>query len=95
VFDGAPLCSSGSAADFGNDIGFGEVDVLRQRLLVGVSYRRELLQIGAELITDLLRPDAAQSDPAVAQALRCDEAGQSCRPSARQWTWVLALGAAF
>jgi hypothetical protein len=94
VLDGAPLCS-GSAADFGNDVGFGEVDVLRQRLLLGVSYRRELLQIGAELITDLLRPDAAQSDPAVAQALRCDGSGQNCRPSDRQWTLVLALGASF
>lgn len=99
VYDGAPVCRNalerGAASDLANTLAFGQAEVLRQRLLLGVSYRRELLRLGAELITDLERPDAAQSDAAVASALRCDSEGVGCRPSARQWTLVLQVGAAF
>ena len=95
VFDGSPVCQSGTGADFANTVSFGEADVLRQRLLVGVMYRKELLQLGAELITDLPRPDAAQTDSAVAAALRCDANGNNCQPSPRQWTLAVQIGAAF
>jgi hypothetical protein len=95
VFDGSPVCQSGTGADFANTVSFGEADVLRQRLLVGVMYRKELLQVGAELITDLPRPDAAQTDSAVAAALRCDANGNNCQPSPRQWTLAVQVGAAF
>jgi hypothetical protein len=99
VYDGAPVCRNalggGPASDLANTLAFGHAEVLRQRLLLGVSYRKELLRLGAELITDLERPDAAQSDAAVASALRCDSEGASCHPSARQWTLVLQVGAAF
>ncbi len=95
VYDGSPVCQSGTGADFGNTVSFGEAAVLRQRLLLGVMYRHELLQLGAELITDLLRPDAAQTDSAVAAALRCDANGDNCQPSPRQWTLAVQVGAAF
>jgi hypothetical protein len=64
-------------------------------VLAGVSYRREPLRVAAQLETDLLRPDAAQSDAAVSRALRCDAGGASCQPSPRQWTLVFEVGASF
>jgi hypothetical protein len=95
AFDGAPVCRDGSAADFANGVSFGEADVLRHRVLLGLSYRKELLRLGAELITDLVPPDDAQSSSAVAAALRCDNSGSECRSVSRQWTLGLQVGAAF
>jgi hypothetical protein len=95
VYDGSPLCQAGSGADFQNDVSFGEASVQRQRVLLGVSYRQEFLNLGAQLVTDLVRPDAAQTDAGVAALLRCDARGEGCRATARQWTFVLELGAAF
>jgi hypothetical protein len=95
VLDGSPSCQAGPGGDFRNNVGFGEASVMRQRVLLGVSYRQELLRLGAELVTDLLRPDAAQTDAAVAALLRCDSSGADCHPSARQWTLLVELGAAF
>jgi hypothetical protein len=95
LYDGSPVCRNGSRTDIANAASFGQAEVQRQRLLLGVSYRKELLRLGAEVITDLERPDAAQSDAAVATALRCDAEGVSCHPSARQWTLVVQVGAAF
>jgi hypothetical protein len=97
VFDGAPLCRNGAASgsDFANTVSFGDTEVQRHRVLLGVSYRQELLLVGLELIGDLVRPDAAQGDAAVAALLRCDASGGDCRPSPRQWTLALQLGAAF
>ena len=95
AFDGSPLCQAGSGADFASSAAFGEAVVHRHRAALGVSYRRELLRLGAEVVTDLVAPDAAQSDEEVARALRCDGGGASCRPSLRQWTLSVALGASF
>lgn len=94
TLDGAPLCRA-SGADWANSVSFGEADIQRHRVLVGASYRREFLKLGAQVVTDLVRPDAAQTDAAVARALRCDASGDNCRPSPRQWTVVLEVGASF
>lgn len=94
ALDGSPLCRA-SGADLANSASFGDAEVHRHRVLVGVGYRRELLRVAAQLETDLVRPDAAQSDAAVSRALRCDANGLSCEPSPRQWTLVLELGASF
>ena len=95
VFDGSPVCNGGSGADFANAASFGEAEIWRHRLLVGLSYRKELLRVGAELITDLVTADDAQPDDAVATALRCDASGNDCHSSPRQWTVVVQVGAAF
>jgi len=95
AFDGSPVCRNGSGADFANVASFGEADVLRHRVLLGLSYRRELLRLGAELITDLVHPDDAQSSAGVATALRCDNSASDCHSSPRQWTLVLQVGAVF
>lgn len=92
--DGSPLCR-GSGADLANSASFGDAEVYRHRVLVGASFRREPLRVGAQLETDLVRPDAAQSDSAVSRALRCDASGESCQASSRQWTLVLQVGASF
>jgi hypothetical protein len=94
ALDGSPLCRA-SGADLANSASFGDVAVHRHRVLAGVSYRREPLRVAAQLETDLLRPDAAQSDAAVSRALRCDAGGASCQPSPRQWTLVFEVGASF
>ena len=85
VYDGQPICRSGSAGDFGNNIVFEPVRVHRQRLLLGVNYRYERLLGGAQLITDLLSPSDANSG-ANRRALQGE---------ARQWTLALGLGALF
>jgi hypothetical protein len=96
ALDGSPRCAApAGAVDYGSSVSFGEAEVFRHRVLLGLSYRQEVLKVGAELITDLVRPDAAQTDDAVAQALRCDAQGEGCEPSPRQWTLVVQLGAAF
>jgi hypothetical protein len=95
TLDGSPLCAAGSGADYRNSVAFDATDIRRHRALVGVSYRRELLKLGAQFVADLVRPDAAQSDAGVATALRCDQGGESCHPSARQWTISLGVGASF
>jgi hypothetical protein len=94
TLDGSPLCRA-SGADLANSVSFGAADVQRHRVLVGASYRREFLKVGAQIVTDLVRPDAAQTDGGIARALRCDVGGGNCRPSPRQWTVVLELGASF
>jgi hypothetical protein len=95
TLDGSPLCNAGSGSDYANSVSFGDAEVQRHRALVGVSYRRELLKLGAQFVTDLVRPDAAQSDAGVARALRCEQSGDNCRPSPRQWTIAIELGASF
>lgn len=94
TYDGAPTCS-GSGADLGSSASFGEVTVHRHRIVLGASLRRELLTVGAQLVTDLPNPDAAQPDAAVARSLRCDASGTRCGAAPRQWTWVVRLGASF
>lgn len=94
VLDGSPLCR-GSGSDFANSSVFGDASIHRHRVLLGASYRREPLRLAAQLETDLVRPDAAQPDAAVSRALRCTANGESCRPSPRQWTLVLEVGASF
>lgn len=95
VFDGSPVCSSGSGADFANVADFGAANVARHRLLLGVGYRRDLLKLGAEVLTDIVPPADAQSDDETEAALRCDGAAASCTSAPRQWTVVLRVGAAF
>jgi len=95
VFDGALRCQGSGGLDYASSVSFGEAEIMRHRVLLGLSYRQEMLKVGAELITDLIRPDAAQPDDAVSEALRCDADGEACEPSPRQWTLVMQVGAAF
>jgi hypothetical protein len=86
LYDGQPVCRGGSAGDFNNNAVFDRARLERQRLIVGVNYRYEVLMVGGQFITDLLRPEDAQTSDADKRAL----SGES-----RQWTLVLQAGAIF
>jgi hypothetical protein len=86
IHDGQPVCNGGSPMDFNNNAVFQDVRLQRQRLLIGMNYRYELLMLGAQVITDLVAPGEAQNDDADQQALD----GQ-----ARQFSLVLEAGAMF
>jgi hypothetical protein len=95
VFDGAPLCRQPERSDFENDASFGEADVRRHRVLVGVGYRRESLQLGLQAITDLVAPGDAQASGGARRRLECDAEGNACESTPRQWTLSLEVGARF
>jgi hypothetical protein len=87
--DGQPICTAPGAspqADFNNNAVFDSVRLKRHRLLFGMTYRYEMLRLGAEFITDLTAPSAAQTNDR-------DEA--DLKGEARQWTLALDLGASF
>ncbi|HEX9622121.1 MAG TPA: hypothetical protein VF989_18375 [Polyangiaceae bacterium] len=86
LYDGQPVCNGGSALDFNNNAVFDRVRFERQRLLVGVNYRYEVVMVGAQFITDILKPSDAQNDESDKELLEGED---------RQWSLVLELGAAF
>jgi hypothetical protein len=55
-YDGQPNCSGGRAADFNNTFTFDKVRFTRQRLIVGLSYRYEVVFLGAQFSTDIASP---------------------------------------
>jgi hypothetical protein len=82
---GQPICAGGSPADLSNLGVFDQARITRHRIVLGLSFRYEILVLGAEFITDLIEPADANRG-AEAQAL----AGTS-----RQSTIAFQLGAAF
>jgi hypothetical protein len=60
VYDGQPVCLGGSTDDFNNNVVFNPVRIERQRILIGLGYRYEMVMLGAEFITDLIPPQDAQ-----------------------------------
>jgi hypothetical protein len=86
VYDGQPVCHGGSSLDFNNNAVFAPARLERQRLLLGLNYRYEMLMVGGQFITDLINPADAQTDAADAAALDGED---------RQWTIVLEAGAMF
>jgi hypothetical protein len=88
IYDGQPVCrgaGSNPQADLNNNVVFDHVRLKRQRLLVGLNYRYEMLLAGAEFITDLVPPANAQSGTAKDYLKNED----------RQWTMAFELGAMF
>ncbi|MEO7037100.1 MAG: hypothetical protein ABI548_24315 [Polyangiaceae bacterium] len=85
VYDGQPVCSSGSTRDFNNNAVFNPVRLHRQRLIFGMNYRYEMVMVGAQFMTDLLSPSDANTG-----SNKDDLKGE-----ARQWTLGLELGAVF
>ncbi|HEY3595620.1 MAG TPA: hypothetical protein VGL13_17155, partial [Polyangiaceae bacterium] len=86
---GQPVCgtaSSGGSPDDLNNIGvFDNTRISRHRIVFGLSYRYEILVLGAEFITDIVAP-ADANNGAEAQALR---------GTPRQSTLAVQLGVAF
>jgi hypothetical protein len=89
IYDGQPVCratGANSHLDFNNNAVFDAVRLERHRLLVGFTYRYEIVKAGLEFITDL-------TSPADAQSSKKDKA--DLKDEARQWTLAVELGAAF
>lgn len=61
-YDGQPVCDGGTPLDFNNTIVFEQVRLQRQRIIVGVNYRFEMLSIGLQYLTDLASPSSANND---------------------------------
>ena len=55
-FDGQPVCS-GSPLDFNNTFVFEKVRIQRERLIIGVSYRYEVVFFGAQFMSDIKAPE--------------------------------------
>jgi hypothetical protein len=88
-FDGQPICTAtgpNAHVDFNNNAVFEAVRLGRHRLVAGLNYRYEMVQVGGQFITDLTAPAEAQSS---AQD-KADLKGE-----VRQWTISVQLGAAF
>ena len=64
-YDGQPNCKGGSPLDFNNTFVFENVRLTRQRLVVGVNYRFEMVYLGFQYMTDINNPaDAGGRDNA-------------------------------
>jgi hypothetical protein len=61
AYDGQPVCAGGSPIDFNNNVVFHNARLERQRMIVGLNYRYEMVSIGGEFIFDLVDPADAQS----------------------------------
>ena len=86
IYDGQPLCEEGVHADMNNNAVFDPVRLQRQRAIIGVNLRHELLIVGVQAIWDLLSPDDAQTD---------SEDTADLHDMPRQWTAVVEGGIAF
>ena len=70
--DGSPNCTNkipapggGTVAndgDFNNNITFNPVQINRERAFLGLTYRYELLYIGAQFLFDIVPPNSIDSD---------------------------------
>ncbi len=92
-YDGAPVCKvgpngkTGNSADFNNNMVFDNARVRRQRGIVGMSFRHEIVNVGFQFIFDLFSPgDSQPSDSA--EALAMENMG-------RQYSFVVEAGAQF
>jgi hypothetical protein len=84
--NGQPVCNGGTNDDFNNNVVFDPVRLERQRFLVGMSYRYEMVSLAGQFMMDWLPPDAAQTDSEDEAALDGED---------KQWAFVLELGAQF
>ncbi|MCC6646120.1 MAG: hypothetical protein IT374_11180 [Polyangiaceae bacterium] len=57
TYDGQPVCAGGSPLDFNNTFVFEKVRIQRQRLIIGLSYRYEVVFVGGQFMTDIKAPE--------------------------------------
>jgi len=90
-YNGQPVCgdgngtAQGSSADLNNTKIFQRTRITRHRIVAGVSYRYDMIVVGAEFITDVVDPGSANSG---------DE-GKALSGTPRQSTIAVQVGAAF
>ncbi len=84
--DGQPICNGGSPLDFNNNVVFKNARLERQRFILGLNYRYEMVMLGGQFLMDLVPPEDAQDSEADKLALKGEE---------RQYTLSFELGAMF
>lgn len=87
-YDGQPVCSQnpkGSPLDFNNTFVFDNVRVTRKRLILGFSYKYEVVYFGFQFMTDVSAPEDAGGR----------DNKEKLKGVPKQNTFVLELGALF
>jgi hypothetical protein len=111
VYDGQPVCAGTNPAnsgqrssplDFNNNVVFNNARLERQRGMVGLSYRYEMVALGMAFITDLVDPaDAQVGNDSVAMPTgtpgkyRTVTDADALKEVKRQWSLVFEVGAMF
>lgn len=102
VYDGQPVCAGGSPLDFNNNVVFNNARLERQRMMIGLNYRYEMVSLGFEFITDIVDPADAQTggnDTIHVPTGRTTEKDVTDKDALkgvpRQWTMVIEVGAFF
>jgi hypothetical protein len=100
-YSGQPVCANGgSPYDFNNNVVFNNARLERQRMILGMNYRYEMVSVGGEFIFDVVSPSDAQVDDDTTRVVRNGEVvdetdADVLKDSPRQWTLVLEIGAMF
>lgn len=82
-YDGQPVCTDGkSPLDFNNTITFNAVRLQRPRLVAGLNYRFEMITVGFQFLTDLVKAETANE-------------GKNVEGAPIQYTISASLGAIF
>jgi hypothetical protein len=111
IYDGQPVCAGTNPAnsgqrssplDFNNNVVFNNARLERQRGMVGVSYRYEMVALGMAFITDLVDPaDAQVGDDTMLMPTgtpnrnRPVTDAEALKEVKRQWSLVFEVGAMF
>jgi hypothetical protein len=106
VYDGQPVCNGGkgrqsatnptglpgSPLDFNNTFVFDKVRVVRQRFILGLQYRYELVSIGFQFMTDISSPESTKD---LFGAIKDLDNATKLKGEQKQTTIVFELGAMF
>lgn len=107
IYDGQPVCAgtnggrNSSPLDFNNNVVFNNARLERQRGMVGLAYRYEMVALGMAFITDLVDPaDAQVGNDAVQMPkgngeLQTVTDADAMKNVKRQWSLVFEVGAMF
>jgi hypothetical protein len=107
VYDGQPVCAgtnggrNSSPLDFNNNVVFNNARLERQRGMVGLSYRYEMVALGMAFITDLVDPADAQVGNDVMDMPTGNGPpkpvtdADAMKGVKRQWSLVFEVGAMF
>lgn len=106
-FDGQPVCAGGggsrsSPIDFNNNVVFNNARLERQRGIIGLSYRYEMVALGMQFITDLVDVadaqvgnDTVQMPKGPGKPLQEVTDADAMKDVKRQWSLVFEVGAMF
>jgi hypothetical protein len=102
LYDGQPVCNTGTSADFNNTVVFDAVRLNRHRLNFGLQFRFQMVKLGVHFITDVVSPadanegtNAVIATPDPADDPLATTTVNQFQDVKRQWTLALDIGAVF